>query len=209
MQTELVTSLKADRRVRHHRRRGPDFAPLGALNAGSNPTLSSITAYTAIGDDATGPLSTLDDAALPDGTVPSPQIMLGVGPATASGNSVAFDQAATLTNGTFTAEIPNLTPPNSVLWARACLGNVCGPAFPWPSFVKIQAITKTAVDAHPILTGETAPNGSVTIKFSPDLFSPFTPIGSVTADPNGIFDFTDISNSSSPAMRGFYEASVP
>jgi hypothetical protein len=104
--------------------------PLQTLDLGAEAALRGLSAYSAIGDAATGPLSTLDQVSMPDATVPTPSVSLGVVPIGTSEVNVTFDTPAALTNGTFSAALT--VPSGSGVWARACLGDVCGPAVSWP-----------------------------------------------------------------------------
>ena len=181
--------------------------PLTTLNAGPTPELSSLHAYSAIGDAATGPLSILDDVDLADGSVPARQVLLGIAPNDTPLGSVLFDRIATLSGGNFTASIDQSAfPAGSAIWAKACLGNNCGSAMSWPALLKITRLTKS-LSSHGIIAGEATPLGSVDIQASPDLVAPFVTIGSVTANANGAFEFEDAD--AAGMSKRFYRAVYP
>jgi Tol biopolymer transport system component len=104
--------------------------PLGVLGADSGSTLTELRAYSALGEAAPGPLVTLDEAGLPDATVPAAQVSLGIAPAGAPEDEVDFDVPADLTEGRFSGslDVSSLSPGDYEMWARACLGEVCGVA---------------------------------------------------------------------------------
>lgn len=112
---------------------GPDVlvsVPHAVLGTGPGSPLTGIRAYTAVGELETGSQRVLDVVALPDVSIPRASVELGIAPAGAGEDGVAFDVVAGLERGTFAGSIGTggLSPGDYEVWARACLGAECGPA---------------------------------------------------------------------------------
>ncbi len=99
--------------------------PLTALGANEGDQLSGLDGYTAFGSAAAGPAQTLDDDPLPSTTIPVHSVSLGIAPAGTPEGSVNFNTPATLTNGSFSGNLPPTAAGNYDVWAKACLGNNC------------------------------------------------------------------------------------
>jgi Tol biopolymer transport system component len=99
--------------------------PLSALAAEAGDTLSAIRAFAGPGSLESGALQRLDEATLPDGTIPTATVSIGVAPSGTPEEEVAFETAATLQDGRFVATLDPLDGAHDV-WARACLGERCG-----------------------------------------------------------------------------------
>jgi hypothetical protein len=102
--------------------------PLSVLSAEEGQVLSAIEAFTAIGEAAPGPLVTLDQADLPDASIPPAQVSLGIAPAGVPEEEVDFETPADLAEGSFSGsfDVSSLSPGDHEVWARACLGESCG-----------------------------------------------------------------------------------
>lgn len=72
----------------------------------------------------------LDEIALPDATLTASAVDLGIAPAGTSESDVVFDTAAELTERNFSGslDVSSISPGNYDVWARACLGEICGAA---------------------------------------------------------------------------------
>jgi hypothetical protein len=116
--------------------------PLDTLNAGPAPALTMVSAYSALGDAATGPLSVFDQADLPDGTVPRPSVSLGIAPLGTLESQVSFNTPVSLANGHFENQLN--VPASDGVWARACLGTICGSAVSWP----LQLVSAVSRKSH-------------------------------------------------------------
>ena len=102
--------------------------PLEVLGVEAGQALSSLRAVTALGEAAVGAVDELDAVALPEAGIPGARVELGVAPAGVPVSEVAFSRSAALTEGAFAAEVAGQGPGPYRVWARACLGEVCGPA---------------------------------------------------------------------------------
>ena len=62
--------------------------------------------------------------------IPASRVELGIAPASTPEDQVAFTVEADLLAGDFSGTIPTagLSPGSYRVWARACLGDACGPA---------------------------------------------------------------------------------
>ncbi|MDQ3991485.1 MAG: hypothetical protein M3245_04135 [Actinomycetota bacterium] len=113
---------------------GPEVratVPLEAVGLAGGGTLASVEASAGPGEASPGPLLALDAVNLPDATLSAPRVDLGVAPAGASEQDVAYTREATLTEGRFsgTLDVASLGPGDHRVWARACLGETCGTAW--------------------------------------------------------------------------------
>jgi hypothetical protein len=101
--------------------------PLSVLPEGP---LSELEAFVDLGDVTQLLGQTQDRLAVPDAAIPAPRIELGVAPAGTPQGQVPFDAVAELTDGGFSAglDTADLPPGGYDLWARACLGEICGAA---------------------------------------------------------------------------------
>ncbi|MBW3664431.1 MAG: hypothetical protein KY469_15125 [Actinobacteria bacterium] len=104
--------------------------PLDVLGAEVESELSSLRAFTAIGEAAVGGLVELDEMDLPAAGIPDLRVELGIAPDTTVEDEVAFAHAVAPSEGAFTADVPvdGLSPGTYRVWARTCLGAACGPA---------------------------------------------------------------------------------
>jgi Tol biopolymer transport system component len=102
--------------------------PLNALQAGGHDGASGLRAYTAEGEAVVGPVRAIDEVILPDAVLPAPAVALGIAPAGAPAEAVAFDTPAALDAGTFsgTIDASSLSDGEHEVWARACVGATCG-----------------------------------------------------------------------------------
>lgn len=101
--------------------------PLSVLGIAGGAQLTDVRAFTAAVETGVGQLQQLDSVALGTLSIPAPTVSLGLAPAGTPGSEVAFEHASTQTGGAFTGTIPASTAPGSHdVWARACLGEVCG-----------------------------------------------------------------------------------
>lgn len=101
--------------------------PLAALEF-SEEELENLQAFTAVGEPDQGALVILDEADLPDATVPGPQVSLAIAPAGTPEEEIGFDVASDVTEGNFSGslDISSLPDDDYEVWARACLGETCG-----------------------------------------------------------------------------------
>ncbi|HJT79962.1 MAG TPA: hypothetical protein VJ719_02100 [Chthoniobacterales bacterium] len=161
--------------------------PLSLLNAQEGAILTQIEAFTAFGD-AAGPIAPLDQANLPDATVPVHGVFLGMGPEGGLESQVAFDTPLTLVDGHF-AGVSTLGA-GQLVWARACLGAVCGPAVAWPISTKITSMSRRQGGGM-IIRGTGLPNETMTLYAAPDLSNGFEPLATVMVNSAGEFEFED------------------
>jgi hypothetical protein len=80
-----------------------------------------------LGEAAAGVVSALDSVTMPDVVIAPPMVEVGIAPPGHAEHQVAFQPAASLSNGAFTATLPHPGEPARA-WARACLLGTCGPA---------------------------------------------------------------------------------
>ena len=106
--------------------------PLEAIGAAEGTALTGLRAFTALGEASPGALHQLDEAVLESSTVPTSRVELGVAATSTPASAVAFSRNASLDAGRFSGTIPTagLSPGSYRAWARACLGDTCGPAAP-------------------------------------------------------------------------------
>ncbi len=104
--------------------------PLSALGATEGTALTSLRAFTAAGAATPGSLLPLDEVPLASSAIPSSRVELGIAPASTPEGQVAFTVQAVLLAGDFSGTIPTdgLSSGSYRAWARACLGDACGPA---------------------------------------------------------------------------------
>ncbi len=100
--------------------------PLQALGVAQGGALSNLRAFTAMENEGTTPL---DEMLLSGATIPVHTVSLGIAPAGTQEAEVGFDTTATLANGNFSGILDGRRSSGDYdVWARACLGTVCGPA---------------------------------------------------------------------------------
>ncbi|HEX9824355.1 MAG TPA: hypothetical protein VGB51_08190, partial [Actinomycetota bacterium] len=99
--------------------------PLSALAGATG--LTDLRAFTALGDQAPGATSVLDQVSIPALSFPAPVVRLGVAAPGTPQDDVDFSITAQLTDGRFSASLPAFEGPREV-WAKACLGAACGTA---------------------------------------------------------------------------------
>lgn len=104
--------------------------PLSALGASEGTALSDLRAFTALGEAAMGAMDPLDEVALPDAAIPASRLELGIAPASAPEDGLAFTVGADLSRGEFSGTVATTSLPSGSyrVLARACLGEGCGPA---------------------------------------------------------------------------------
>ncbi len=104
--------------------------PLSALEAPEGTELTGLRAFTAVGEATPGALDPLDEVALSSSVIPASRVELGIADAPTPEDEVAFTVEADLAAGDFSGTIPTdgLSPGSYRVWARACLGDACGPA---------------------------------------------------------------------------------
>jgi hypothetical protein len=151
--------------------------PLSVLGVQEGASLTSIQAFTALADDATGAPLTFDQANLADANIPAKQVSFGIAPKGTPLGNVLFDHTATLTDGHFlgTADLP--AGPYDV-WARACLGATCSPSVSWLPIQLLGVVSRKlhgnagTYDVNLSLTGNPSiecrsgsANGSYTVVF--------------------------------------------
>ncbi len=104
--------------------------PLSALGAVEGTELTGLRAFTAAGEATPGALLVVDEVALSSSVIPASRVELGIAPASTPEDQVAFAVQADLLAGDFSGSIPTdgLSPGGYRAWARACLGDTCGPA---------------------------------------------------------------------------------
>ena len=99
--------------------------PLASL--GGAELLSDIGLTVGIGDGDTGTVGLMDELALPDAELLGPVVELGVAPAGTPAEEVAFTAQALLGDGAFLGTVDLEGSQGDLdVWARACLGDVCG-----------------------------------------------------------------------------------
>jgi Tol biopolymer transport system component len=104
--------------------------PLSALGAAEGTELTGLRAFTALGEATLGTVVALDEVPLGLSTVPASRVELGIAPVSTPAASVVFTVEADLVAGEFSGTVPTegLSPGSYRAWARACLGDACGPA---------------------------------------------------------------------------------
>jgi Tol biopolymer transport system component len=102
--------------------------PLAALDLRKESALENVQAFAGIGDRERGGLVILDQADLPDAFVPEPQVSLGLASAGTPDSEVVFEFPAALSEGNFSGliDVSALSAGAYSVWARGCLGEVCG-----------------------------------------------------------------------------------
>lgn len=102
--------------------------PAAALGGLQGASFAAVRAFTALGEAATGGPATFDEVALPESTIPVEGVSVGIAPAGTPEAEVAFDTAATLTDGRFSADVDasSLVAGDYDVWARGCVGERCG-----------------------------------------------------------------------------------
>ena len=103
---------------------------LSALGANGGTELTGLRAFTAAGEATPGALHPLDEVSLSSAAIPASRVGPGIAPTSTPEEQVAFTVEADLLAGDFSGTIPTdgLSPGSYRVWARACLGDVCGPA---------------------------------------------------------------------------------
>jgi len=99
---------------------GPEVrasVPLEALGSAEGDPIGDLVASVGPGEVATGPVTLLDDVALPGAAIPAARVELGAAPDEPA-------SPAALEDGLFTGSLA--LPGGELAWARACLGEVCG-----------------------------------------------------------------------------------
>lgn len=102
--------------------------PLAALGITGPTTITGLQAFTGIGEAATGSVGGFDVLVIGDVAVPAPAVSLGIAPAGTPEGDVDFSGGAALVDGTFSGTVDGSSLPAGSydVWARACLGEVCG-----------------------------------------------------------------------------------
>lgn len=97
--------------------------PLEAVGVGEGDEVSSLRAFTAMGEAPAGGLLPLDDVVLTDATVPARSVSAGIGhgPEPPQELSIPIPLSDAGFAGTFTADLPD----EPRLWLRTCLGEAC------------------------------------------------------------------------------------
>lgn len=101
--------------------------PVKELEVGPGRAITETTGFTAFQGDESGHL---DELRLPDVSLPQLRVDLGVAPAGTHEEDVVFDAEAALADGAFSGslDVSSLSHGAYEAWARACLGQECGPA---------------------------------------------------------------------------------
>ena len=104
--------------------------PLAAVGATEGTELSGLRAFTVVGEATPGPLLGLDEVPLSSSVIPAARVELGIAPDSTPADQVDFTVVADLQGGDFSGTIATdeLSPGSYRVWARACLGDACGPA---------------------------------------------------------------------------------
>ncbi len=104
--------------------------PLARMGAGEGTSLTGLRAFTALGEAALGSAVPLDEAALPGAVVPATRVELGIAPASTPAANVVYTASADVFKGEFSGTVSTASrPPGSYrVWARTCLGAICGGA---------------------------------------------------------------------------------
>lgn len=100
--------------------------PLEALAGATSLTDMRVT--TAVAEPRIGTVEMLDEVTVPDAALSRPTLELGLAEGGTPGKHVELWELAALAEGRFAASLdPSRLPPGDVdVWARACLGHVCG-----------------------------------------------------------------------------------
>jgi len=104
--------------------------PLGALGVVEETEISGLRAFTALGEASPGGQVPADEIVLGAAVVPTPRVELGIAPAATPDGDVAYTVVVLPAEGAFSGTMPtsSLSPGEHRVWARACMGEVCGPA---------------------------------------------------------------------------------
>lgn len=103
--------------------------PLTQIPAAPGTTLEAVRALSGLGG-ADGIASSLDQAGTVDATLVGHGVSLGIAPAGAAQDDIAFGTQASVTDGAFEGALDtgSLAPGGYDVWARACVGTTCGSA---------------------------------------------------------------------------------
>jgi hypothetical protein len=106
--------------------------PLSAISAGEGSQLTGLRNSAAVGEASPGAVMAIDEVRLPSAVIPESRVELGIAPASVAEGDVTFDARASLSGGAFsgTVSTDGLAAGDYRMWARACLGVVCGSATP-------------------------------------------------------------------------------
>ena len=92
-------------------------------------TLENVTVFAGMGELATGVVgSDVDTVTLPNITLPSSRVELGIGEPESNAEGIVFEHDAGGFGGAFGKLLEGLTWEGRALWTRACLGDLCGAA---------------------------------------------------------------------------------
>jgi hypothetical protein len=114
--------------------------PLSGLETSEGAALTGIRTFTALQETDVQTRETIDEAVLPDASIPARSVSLGVAPAGTPEETVVFNTPATLSGGGFTGTVT--LPDDYRVWARACLGDVCGPAVTWSPLEMVSVVSR-------------------------------------------------------------------
>jgi Tol biopolymer transport system component len=114
--------------------------------------ITAMRAFTATGgaESGTAAIITSDDISIidqidfPDATLYPTLVSLGIAPRGTPANQVLFDRETTFSQGNFwgSVDASALSAVPYDVWARACVGPVCGPAVPWLPIQLLGAVSR-------------------------------------------------------------------
>lgn len=102
--------------------------PLELVGLDPGERVENLRAFAAPGEITVGHLAPIGGLPLPDATIPTPRVSLGIAPTGASQGDIDYDTQADLNDGLFQGaiDVSGLGPGTYDLWAQACLLDSCG-----------------------------------------------------------------------------------
>ncbi len=98
--------------------------PLHVLGVSADDRLTNVSTWTALGEEGLTTPEILDTVELADADIPLAEVEVATEPAPTTQSEVSYTTKAELHKGTFTASLPPQG--GNTIWARVCLGDICG-----------------------------------------------------------------------------------
>lgn len=171
--------------------------PLELVGLDPGEPVENLRAFVAPGEITVGHLAPVGGLPLPDATIPTPRVSLGIAPAGTSEGDIDYDTQADLNEGRFEGaiDVSGLAPGTYDVWAEACLLDACGAA---STPVTVGAVLEKATNIELIVEGQDegmtlrarlteldAPQSPI-VGRTIDFYSDGELIGSAVTDPDGV-----------------------